>query len=109
MTEKINNSEIKRRKVEYSVMLDEQNYVNAYNEIKSNTGNMTPGADGETIDGFGRDTIKKIIEKMKNRSFQFKPTKRIFIPKANGKQRPLGIPSPKDKIVQKVYLDRLEE
>ena len=37
---------------------------------------------------------------MKDRNFKFKPSLRDFIPKANGKMRPLGIPSPKDKIVQ---------
>ena len=37
---------------------------------------------------------------MKDRSFQFKPSVRVFIPKKDGRQRPLGIPTPKDKIIQ---------
>jgi retron-type reverse transcriptase len=37
---------------------------------------------------------------MKDRTFQFKPSSRIFIPKTKGKMRPLGIPTPKDKIIQ---------
>ena len=41
-----------------------------------------------------------VIKQMKDRDFQFKPSLRVYIPKANGKMRPLGIPSPKDKIVQ---------
>jgi retron-type reverse transcriptase len=37
---------------------------------------------------------------MKNRTFQFKPSERVYIPKKNGKLRPLGIPSPRDKVIQ---------
>jgi len=37
---------------------------------------------------------------MKDRTFQFKPSERVFIPKKNGKMRPLGIPTPKDKVIQ---------
>jgi retron-type reverse transcriptase len=37
---------------------------------------------------------------MKDRTFQFKPSERVYIPKKNGKLRPLGIPSPRDKIIQ---------
>lgn len=37
---------------------------------------------------------------MKDRTFQFKPSLRVYIPKSNGKLRPLGIPSPRDKIIQ---------
>jgi len=42
-----------------------------------------------------------IIKKLKDQSFAFKPLKRIYIEKSNGKKRPLGIPNPKDKIVLK--------
>jgi len=37
---------------------------------------------------------------MKDRTFQFKPSERVYIPKNNGKLRPLGIPSPRDKVTQ---------
>jgi group II intron reverse transcriptase/maturase len=83
-------------------------YIVAYERIKSTPGNMTAGTDGETIDGFSNRTINTLIESMRNESFQFKPAKRVYIPKANGKMRPLGIPSPKDKIVQGVIQMILE-
>ena len=67
-------------------------YAVAYEEIKSQPGNMTAGVDGMTLDGFSNDVIQDIIKKIQNESFQFKPAKRTYIPKTNGKMRPLGIP-----------------
>lgn len=72
----------------------------AYGRIKSKTGNMTPGVDGETLDGFSIEVVRKISERLKDESFQFRPSRRHHIPKSNGKTRPLGIPSPRDKVVQ---------
>merc|ERR1712196_742587 len=69
---------------------------------------MTQGTDETTLDGFSMTTIKNIIRKMKDQSFDFTRSKRIKIPKANGKERPLGIPSPKDKVVQEVIRMILE-
>jgi retron-type reverse transcriptase len=74
--------------------------VIACEKIKSEPGNMTAGTDGDTLDGLSLDAITSIIESLKDESFQFKPAKRTYIPKANDKPRPLGIPSPRDKVVQ---------
>jgi len=91
------------------VMLNSENYKRAYTKIKSKPGNMTPGGDNETLDGFSNQDIDKVIKDMKDRSFKFKPSKRIYIPKKNGKLRPLGIPSPRDKIVQEVFREAVEK
>lgn len=48
------------------------------------------------------------MESLKDQSFQFKPVRRELIPKPNGKMRPLGIPSPRDKIIQEVMKSILE-
>lgn len=88
--------------VTYKYMFEPKNYIEAYNTLKSIPGNMTAGSDGGTLDGFSSAEIKKIIDSMKTRKFQFKPSKRIYIPKPNGQSRSLSIPSPKDKVVQKV-------
>ena len=61
---------------------------------------MTSGADGKTLDGVSMDTIQATIELLKMEHYQPTPVRRVFIPKANGKLRPLGIPSPRDKTVQ---------
>ena len=84
----------------YRQLFDIDIYKSAYQILKSNPGNMTKGTDNETLDGISLNWGESIIKQMKNRDFQFKPSLRVYIPKANGKLRPLGIPSPKDKIVQ---------
>src|SRR5262249_14643661 len=86
----------------YRLLYRPELYEVAYERIKSKPGNMTAGSDGNTLDGFSFRVITDLIERLRDESFQFQPARRIFIPKANGKQRPLGIPSPLDKVVQEV-------
>ena len=76
----------------YRLLYQEDLYIVAYERIKSKPGNMTPGTDEETLDGFSLETIRGIIHEMKTEQFQFKPVRTTFIPKANGKLRKLGIP-----------------
>jgi retron-type reverse transcriptase len=86
----------------YRLLYRPELYEVAYERIKSKPGNMTAGSDGQTLDGFSFQVITDLIASLRNESFQFRPARRIYIPKANGKQRPLGIPSPLDKVVQEV-------
>jgi len=90
------------------LMLRKDMYVLAYERLKSIPGNMTPGTDDETLDGFSEEEIGKIIAQMKDESYQCRPVRESFIPKANGKLRRLGIPCPRDKIVQEVVRIILE-
>jgi group II intron reverse transcriptase/maturase len=86
----------------YPLLFSKDLYVVAYMRIKSAPGNMTPGTDEETLDGFSIDEINKLIEEMQTEKYQCKPVRRTYIPKANGKLRKLGIPSTRDKVVQEV-------
>lgn len=72
----------------------------AYNNIKSKPGNMTPGIVPTTLDGMSFEEFGKLSESLKNESFEFKPGRRIQIPKPKGGSRPLTIAPPRDKIVQ---------
>lgn len=92
----------------YKLMLREDMYVLAYERLKSNPGNMTPGTDDETLDGFSEEEISKLILQMKSENYHCKPVRESFIPKANGKLRRLGIPCPRDKVVQEVVRIILE-
>lgn len=71
----------------------------AYERLKSKPGNMTPGTDGETLDGYSLANIQSTIALLRQEHYQPNPVRRVYIPKKKGK-RPLGVPSPRDKIVQ---------
>jgi len=86
----------------YRLMCSEDLFLAAYHRIKSKTGKMTQGSDSETLDGISLQDIRKTILDLQLDRFQFRPVRRTYIPKANGKTRPLGIPSPRDKVVQEV-------
>ncbi len=58
--------------------------------------------DESTIDGMSMKRIDAIIERLKDESYQPKPSRRAYIPKKNGKLRPLGIPTWSDKLLQEV-------
>jgi hypothetical protein len=76
----------------YRLMYKEDLYILAYERIKSKPGNMTPGTDEETLDGFSLEAIREMIHEMRTEQFRFKPVRQQFIPKPNGKMRKLGIP-----------------
>ena len=80
----------------------------AYGNIYSNQGAMTPGASEETADGMTEDKIDQITEQMRYERYRFSPARRIYIPKKNGKLRPLGLPSWSDKLVGEVVRLLLE-
>src|SRR5437016_14433484 len=86
----------------YRLLYKADLYILAYERIKSKPGNMTPGTDEETLDGFSLEAIREMIREMKAEQFRFKPVRQQFIPKPNGKMRKLGIPCVRDKIVQEV-------
>ena len=67
-------------------------YLLAYSNIYANEGNMTVGMDGETIDGFNLERVDEVIAQLKQETYRPNPVRRTYIPKKNGKRRPLGIP-----------------
>ncbi len=84
----------------------------AYANIYANKGAITPGVDEVTLDGFSEERVAAIIARLTNGTYRFQPTRRVYIPKKNGKKRPLGISSGDDKLVQEVVriiLERIYE
>ncbi len=74
----------------------------AYNNIRTNKGALTKGTDEVTMDGHSFERSHEIMSSLKNGSYNPTPVRRIYIPKSNGKQRPLGMPNGTDKLVQEV-------
>jgi group II intron reverse transcriptase/maturase len=83
-------------------------YMLAYSNLYAKEGNMTPGTDGKNIDGFNINRVNRLIEKIRLETYYPQPSRRVYIPKKNGKLRPLGIPSFDDKLVQEVLRMLLE-
>ena len=70
------------------------------------------GIDGVTKDEYNDNvdaSLKDLVERMKRFSYRPMPVRRTYIPKTNGKQRPLGIPAYEDKLVQGVMARLLDE
>ena len=83
-------------------------YLRAYESLHNNDGAMTPGVTGETVDGMSMDKIEGIIEELRYERFRWSPARRVYIPKKNGKKRPLGMPTWRDKLLQEVIRSILE-
>ena len=84
-------------------------YLMAYAKLYANKGALTPGTiPDDTVDGMSSRKIDASMEKLKEKTDQWKPTRRGYIPKKNGKLRPLGMPGWEDKLLQEVMRMVLE-
>ncbi len=92
----------------YRILFNEEMFYVAYQRIYAKEGNMTEGSDGKTIDGMSLTRITDLIDSLRKETYQPQPVRRTYIPKKNGKTRPLGIPSFDDKLVQEVMRMILE-
>ncbi|MGC9539853.1 reverse transcriptase domain-containing protein [Streptomyces sp. UG1] len=86
----------------YRQLFNPHLYLLALGRLYSNHGAMTPGVDGETVDGTSLARIERIIDALRHERYRFQPAQRVYIPKRNGKPRPLGLPSWTDKLVGEV-------
>ena len=84
----------------YRQLFNEELYKKAYAEIYANKGAITKGSSKDTLDGMSHERIAKIIQKVKTATYRWKPVRRTYIPKEDGRKRPLGIPSGDDKLLQ---------
>ena len=95
-----------------TIMSNKQFLIGCYLNIKSKPCNMTSSLDKETLDGINLKWFDDVSNSFRNGSFRFRPSRRTYIPKGNGKLRPLSMPSPRDKIVQegmRILLDAIFE
>lgn len=94
----------------FDKIADKNNILLAYRNIKNNKGSKTKGVDGKTIKWLSRLTNEEITKIVQDKLVNYNPNKvrRVFIPKANGKTRPLGIPSILDRLIQQSVLQILD-
>lgn len=68
-------------------------YLMAYSKLYPNSGAMTEGATNETVDGMSIKKIENLIDDIRHERYNWTASRRVYIPKKNGKKRPLGIPT----------------
>lgn len=92
----------------YRQLYNPELYLIAYGRLYRNKGSLTPGSNGETVDGMSIRKINEVIELVRAERYRWAPAKRVYIPKKNGKTRPLGLPTWSDKLLQEVIRLLLE-
>lgn len=92
----------------YRLLFTKELYLEAYAKLYPNDGAMTKGSTSETVDGMSLEKIDRLIEELRNETYRWTPVRRVHLPKPNGKTRPLGIPTWKDKLLQEVMRSILE-
>ena len=92
------------------VILSKENLNRAYKKVVANKG--ASGVDGVTVEELGdyiRKNREKIVTSLRNRTYIPKPVRRVYIPKDNGKKRPLGIPTALDRTIQQAIAQPISD
>ena len=92
----------------YGQILQDRKIAEAWKQVKANHG--SGGIDGVSIEEFTKheeENLEELLNELKRKEYKPTPVRRVYIPKKNGKKRPLGIPIIKDRIVQQVLYNIL--
>jgi group II intron reverse transcriptase/maturase len=93
----------------YRQLYNRDLFLKAYGRTAKNAGALTKGTTEETADGMSLRVIDSIIDLLRYERFEWLPVRRLYIPKSNGKSRPLGIPNFRpDRLLQEVMRSILE-
>lgn len=92
------------------IISSDANIKLAYRNLKTNKGSNTAGVDGMTFRDLEKYSEAELVNRVKGKIYNYKPkaVRRVYIPKSNGKLRPLGIPTVMDRIVQQCVLQVME-
>ncbi|MDQ0221462.1 group II intron reverse transcriptase/maturase [Peribacillus cavernae] len=93
----------------YGQLLFDRKLTESFLKVKENKG--AGGIDGETIESYEvklEENIMNLLEKLKTKTYKPQPARRVYIPKKDGKKRPLGIPTIEDRIVQQSVVNVLQ-
>jgi group II intron reverse transcriptase/maturase len=109
--ERVRQSAKKDRKQRFTALLhhvyDVERLRQAYRSLKRDA---AAGIDGETWRHYGErleDNLRDLSQRLQRGAYRARPVRRVYIPKADGRQRPLGVPALEDKLVQRAIVDVL--
>jgi len=109
--ERVRQAASKDKKLRFTALLHHIYHLEtlrmAYLSLKKEA---APGVDGETWRNYGEtleDNLQDLSHRLKRGAYRAKPVRRVYIPKADGRQRPLGVPALEDKIVQRAAVEVL--
>ena len=86
-----------------------ENLRRAYKAVKASNG--APGVDGQTVQAFGENLeaeLERLHLELKTKTYRPSPVRRVEIPKPDGRTRPLGVPTVRDRVVQQALLNILQ-
>ena len=92
------------------VITSTENLNRAYKKVVANKG--ASGVDGITVEELGdyiKENKEKIVHSIRNKTYMPMPVRRVYIPKSNGKKRPLGIPTALDRTIQQAIAQPLSD
>jgi group II intron reverse transcriptase/maturase len=92
------------------MILSKENLNRAYKKVKANKG--ASGVDKLTTEELGdyiKENKEEILTSIRNRRYIPKPVRRVYIPKSNGKKRPLGIPTAMDRVIQQAVAQPISD
>ena len=92
----------------YRYLCREDIYFKAFQKLYANKGALTKGTNDDTADGFSEQYVQDLIADLREGRYKATPVRREYILKKNGKYRPLGIPSFRDKLLQEAVRMILE-
>lgn len=93
----------------YGQILFDRKLKTAWEKVKANQG--AGGIDGETLESYERnleENLDNLLQKLRTKEYTPSPVRRVYIPKKNGKKRPLGIPTIEDRIIQQAVVNVIE-
>lgn len=93
----------------YDKVYNPGNLALAWELVRANKG--AAGVDGESIEDFERElpeNLQRLHEELRGKTYRPEPVRRVYIPKPDGRQRPLGIPAVRDRVVQQALRNKLE-
>ncbi len=109
--ERVREAAAKDRKQRFSALLHHVYDIDRLrSEYRALRRDAAAGVDGETWLGYGKDleaNLRDLADRLKRGAYRAKPVRRAYIPKSDGRQRPLGVPTLEDKIVQRSVVEVL--